>query len=60
MDREPLPCPEKPAGDLAPLTKVLVLSSKPVLWLLQQRPVRLLALALGALLGGWCAPCAAP
>lgn len=46
VDSEPLPCPEKPGDDLAPLTEVPVLGSKPVLWLVQQRPARLFALAL--------------
>ncbi|KAF2983227.1 hypothetical protein EK904_000394 [Melospiza melodia maxima] len=44
VDSEPLPCLEKPGDDLAPLTEVPVLSSKPVLGLVQ--PARLLALAL--------------
>uniref|UniRef100_A0A8D2MIW7 Ubiquitin-like protease family profile domain-containing protein n=1 Tax=Zonotrichia albicollis TaxID=44394 RepID=A0A8D2MIW7_ZONAL len=44
VDSEPLPCLEKPGDDLAPLTEVPVLSSKPVLG--QVQPARLLALAL--------------
>lgn len=35
VDSEPLPCLERPVDDLAPLTEVPVLSSKPVLWLVQ-------------------------
>lgn len=52
VDSEPLPCPGATADDLAPLTEVPVLGSKPVLWLLQAGPAR--PFALGVLLGGWC------
>lgn len=47
VDSEPLPCPGRPAADLAPLTEVPVLSSKPVLRLLQQKGLQ------GPLLWHW-------